>query len=391
MTARGVAMRFSVGRILVVGAAVAASTATAKPVATAEQVAVAARAAMAETGAKGLAVAVIDHGKVVSAQAFGTRNAAGDPLTTDTVMYGASLTKLAFSYYVMMLVDAGKLDLDRPLASYLPKPLPDYGNLDAYGNWGDLKDDPRWQQVTARNVLNHATGFANFSFLEPDQKLKFHFDPGSRYGYSGEGIMLLQFVIEQGLGLDVETEVQRRLFRPLGMTRTGLRWQPAWRANLADGWTDTGKVEPHDERERTRVAGSMDTTISDLSKLTAAMVRGWGLSPRARREWTRGTLPITTRSQFPTLQPEAQPADRFPIRAGAGMVAFSGPEGPGWFKGGHNDSTGNTLVCVERVRRCVVILSNDVRAEAAFPKLVRTVLGETGAPYRWEYPELGAW
>jgi hypothetical protein len=42
-------------------------------------------------------------------------------------------------------------------------------------------------------------------------------------------------------------------------------------------------------------------------------------------------------------------------------------------------------VCLERGRRCVVILANDVRAEAAFPDLVRAVLGETGAPWQWEY------
>ncbi len=48
---------------------------------------------MSRTQAKGLAVAVIDHGKVGYVHAYGFRNAKGDPLTTETVMYGASLTK----------------------------------------------------------------------------------------------------------------------------------------------------------------------------------------------------------------------------------------------------------------------------------------------------------
>jgi len=43
---------------------------------------------------------------------------------------------------------------------------------------------------------------------------------------------------------------------------------------------------------------------------------------------------------------------------------------------------------VQRGRRCVVILANDVRAEAAFPRLVGFVLGETGAPWTWEYGEM---
>jgi hypothetical protein len=57
-------------------------------------------------------------------------------------------------------------------------------------------------------------------------------------------------------------------------------------------------------------------------------------------------------------------------------------------KGGHNDSTANTLVGLEMNRRCVLVMANDVRAEAAFPSLVRAILGETGVPYQWEYPEL---
>jgi CubicO group peptidase (beta-lactamase class C family) len=52
---------------------------------------------MTRTHANGMAVAVIDHGQVVYANAFGKRNAQGDPLTKDTIMYGASLTKTVFA------------------------------------------------------------------------------------------------------------------------------------------------------------------------------------------------------------------------------------------------------------------------------------------------------
>jgi CubicO group peptidase (beta-lactamase class C family) len=48
---------------------------------------------MTRTHANGMAVAVIDHGKVIYVQSYGIRNAKGEPLTKDTVMYGASLTK----------------------------------------------------------------------------------------------------------------------------------------------------------------------------------------------------------------------------------------------------------------------------------------------------------
>ena len=78
--------------------------------------------------------------------------------------------------------------------------------------------------------LTHSTGFLNFWFLEPDRKLKIHFDPGTRFSYSGEGMMLLQFAIEKGLGLDLG-ELTDRAFQQLGMPRTSLIWR-------ADGLAD---------------------------------------------------------------------------------------------------------------------------------------------------------
>lgn len=116
-----------------------------------DAVAAVARAAMAKTGAKGLAIAVIDRGRVASARAFGARNAAGEPLTTATIMYGASITKTVFAWLVLQLVEEGKVDLDRPIAAMLAKPLPEYGNPERYGNWGDLADDLRWRAITPRD------------------------------------------------------------------------------------------------------------------------------------------------------------------------------------------------------------------------------------------------
>lgn len=341
---------------------------------------------MAASQARGMAVAVIDAGRVVHVAAYGHRNAAGEPLQTDTVMYGASLTKAVFGQLVMQLVDAGQLDLDRPLADYLDQPLPDYPRDGKYGPYPHLADEPRWRRLTARMLLTHSGGFANFAFLEPDGRLRMHFDPGTRYAYSGEGLILLQFVLEKGLGLDMGTEAQRRLFAPLGMTRTSLMWRADFRPNLADGWTAEGKPVPHDERSRVRVAGSMDTTIADFARFAAGYVSGTGLKAASAAELTKPQLAITTASQFPTLQPELPPAQRrADLSSGLGVVTFTGPQGAGFFKGGHNDSTGNTWVCVKAAQRCIVILANDVRAERAFPRLVEFVLGDTGVPWRWEY------
>jgi CubicO group peptidase (beta-lactamase class C family) len=235
-------------------------------------------------------------------------------------------------------------------------------------------------------------GFSNFGFLEPDGRLRFHFDPGARYAYSGDGFILLQFALERGTGLALGESTQSQVFDPLGMSRTSLQWRADFAKNLADGWKLDGTVEPHDERSRPRAAGSMDTTIADMARFAAAYVRGDGLSAESHAALTRPQRPITTRSQFPTLQPELPAAERrADLAAGLGVVVFDGPQGRGFFKGGHNDSTGNTWVCVLKGRRCVLILANDVRAEGAFPAIVAALLGETGAPWRWEYGEMAFW
>jgi CubicO group peptidase (beta-lactamase class C family) len=349
---------------------------------------------MLRTNAKGMAVAVIDHGKVRDVHAYGVRNGNRDPLTTDTIMYGASLTKTVFAYTVMGLVDQGKLRLDTPIKDDLDNPLPAYGPdpvfPDKYGPYKNLAADPRWEKITPRMCLNHSTGFSNFWFIEPDQKLRIHFDPGTAFSYSGEGFILLQFAIEhgrkaQGLGLDVG-DLTKAIFDRLGMTRTSLVFRNGQDPNVADGWNDQGQPQPHEKRSKVRAAGSMNTTITDLSKFTAALVRGDGLSAASRAEITRPVFHIATASLFPMFLPDLPPAEqRKDLYSGLGVITFEGPQGRGFYKGGHDGQTANTMVCLESSQRCVLILSNDVRLEAGFADLVRFILGDTGVPYDWEY------
>jgi CubicO group peptidase (beta-lactamase class C family) len=343
---------------------------------------------MQATGVKGMAVAVIENGGVAYVQAYGDRNAAGQPLTTGTVMYGASLTKAVFAYTVLQLVDEGVIALDTPISRYLAKPLPEYaGFADNYAPYETLAGDERWRKITPRMLLTHSGGFSNLYFMDqPDDRLVIRFEPGSRYAYSGDGLILLQFVLEKGLGLDVGAEIQRRVFDRFGMKNSSLIWRPDFAANLANGWDEAGKPVPHDERSRVRANGSMDTTIADFARFSAGVARGEGLTPASRAEYSRAILPITTATQFHTLQPELPVEKRRPdLASGLGVVVFDGPQGHGFFKGGHDDITGNIWVCLDARKTCVAFLGNDVRAEKAYPGLVKFILGETGMPWSWEY------
>ena len=340
-----------------------------------------ARRLMAQASVQGLALAVIRGGQVEHVAAYGYRNAERRlPLTTGSVMYGASLTKTAVACLVLQLVDEGRLRLDTPLAELLPRPLPEYEEF------RDLAADERWRALTPRIVLTHTTGFANFRWLEPDGRLRFHHDPGTRYGYSGEGFYILQLALEEGLGLDLGKEMQVRIFDRLGMPRTSMSWRPDFASDVADGYGLDGRMEPHDQRSRASAAGSMDTTIADQARLWAAIVRGDLLSRASRAELARPQFPIASAHQFPSLRADTDPRNaEIGLSAGLGLVTFRDASGPAWFKGGHNDWTGNIAICLETGKRCVVMLANDVRAERIYPALARAVLGETRMPWRWEY------
>lgn len=344
-------------------------------------------ALMAREQVVGMAAAVIERGEIVHVGAYGLRNRENAlPLETETIMYGASVTKAAFAYMVMQLADEGLINLDRSIAEYLPRPLPEYED------YAELADDERWRQLTPRILLTHRSGFANMRWLEDDQRLRFHFTPGEHYAYSNEGFWVLQTVLEQGLGLDIGAEMQQRVFDRFGMTRTSMQWRDDFLGNLADGYAMDGTFEPHDRRDNVAAAGSMDTTIEDQARMWRAMLAGEGLSPAMRAEWVAAQFPIRTAQKFPTIQfystndPRGETID---LTASLVGETWQGPNGERFFsKGGHNDWTGNLVICAERQQRCLVMLGNSVRAEIIFPEVAEMVLGDTGFPFWWVYPEL---
>jgi CubicO group peptidase (beta-lactamase class C family) len=98
-------------------------------------------------------------------------------------------------------------------AKQLSQPLDHY---DAYKETGSaIVSEPDWPLVTPRMLLSHTSGLLNFAFLEPDKKLHLHSKPGARYNYSGEGINLVQFLVEQKNQKPLEQLMQDALFTPL--------------------------------------------------------------------------------------------------------------------------------------------------------------------------------
>lgn len=353
---------------------------------------------MAEHNVPGLAYALIEDGEVKVQKTYGyAKVEEGLELNKDTVMYAASLTKLVFAVYVLQLVDEGALDLDVPIGTYLKKPLPEYtGDGDSIlENYTDLKGDPRWQKLTLRMLLSHTTGLPNYRFFSPEgtfdreRKLQFFFDPDERYGYSGEGYYIAQLVVEEATGRETASELQRRFFDPLDMTRTSLTWRDDFMPNYTHGYSAEGENLRHNMQSNARAAGSMDTTPNDLAAWVAALMGGQLLSDAAFAELVGSGFPITSRHQFPTLDATSYGPNReIDLSAGVGTVNWKGPQGRGFVKGGHNEKTDNLMVCLLERNRCVLLMSNAAKGGLIFPQIFEKALGPTGLPWSWEYASL---
>lgn len=328
----------------------------------------------------GAAIAILNGGKIVYTHAYGFRDKEKNlPLTPDTVMSGASLTKAAFSVLVLQLVDEAKLDLDRPIQQYLPKPLPEYSR------YTDLSSDDRYKKITARMLLSHTAGFPNWRAFEDDRKLHIHFEPGSRYAYSGEGIDLLQLVVETITNKSVGDLMQDRIFTPLGMTRTSMTWQPRFESDFANGYDEYARSLGPQKREHPDAAGSLLTSVSDYARLVAAVANGKLLSAKSRGELLKPQILIHSKHQFPSLANEpATDNDSIQLSYGLGWGLYTSPYGKVFFKEGHDDGWRNYVVCFEKSKSGIVILTNSSNGEGIYQYLLESILKDSFTPIEWE-------
>jgi len=229
---------------------------------------------MAETHVPGCSIAVVKAGTPHWRRAFGVKDRATmEPVADDTVFEAASVSKTVFAYLVMKLCERGVLALDTPLVRY--------------GGKRFLEGDPRLDQITARQVLSHTSGFQNMrSGAEP---LKIHFTPGEKYLYSGEGYFYLQSVVTHLIGktnpddcakfeddlevcaTDIDDTLKQNLLTPFGLTLSGYVWNDtlakhAARPHDREGQPTLKKKTTATSAARYAAAGDLHTTPSDYVK-----------------------------------------------------------------------------------------------------------------------------
>ena len=341
---------------------------------------------MKAANVSGVAISVFNDNKPVFSKTFGLADVQKNVLLTqNSVMYGASLSKMVFAYIVMQLVQEKVIDLDKPLNEYLEKPLPEFkieGNDKGYQ---DLKNDERYKKITARMCLNHTTGFPNWRWFEEDEKLKIKFEPGSRYSYSGEGINLLQFVVEQVTRKDYETISQERVFIPFGMKNSSQVWQSRFDTDICYGHNANG--EPYKLKKRTEAgaAGSLNTTLADFTKFYTALITHKNLTKHSFNEMTRPQIRIKSRSQFgPLSKVDSNENDNIDLSYGLGVGVLITPYGKAFFKEGHDNGWGHYSICFTKEKIGIIIMTNNDNGERIFKELLEYAIGDIYTPWQWE-------
>ena len=335
----------------------------------------------------GIAVAVFNNNKPVYKRTFGYKNAlTKESIKNTTNIYGASLSKPVFAVMVMQLVEKGILDLDKPLQDYLPKPIYEYTPTKKWhDNYKDLKEDPAYLKITARMCLDHTTGFPNWRWDEPDQKLRIKATPGARYSYSGEGLVYLQVVLEHLLNKPLEQMMQESVFTPLKMTNSSYTWQPRFEKDYCLGHNAAEQPYEKDKDNDARAASTLETTFDDYVLFTEGVLNNRLLKPATTKQMFTQQIKIKSVAQFgPMRLQDSDANDAINLGYGLGWVLLQSPHGTGAFKEGHGDGFQHYSIIFPQTGTGIIIMSNSDNAESIFKELLQTAIGDIYTPWKWE-------
>lgn len=227
---------------------------------------------------------------------------AGDSVDSETLFQVASLSKWISAWGVLTLVEAGKLDLDAPVATYLTR-------------WTLPESEFDNSKVTVRRLLSHMAGltdglgYAGFApgakvqSLEEsltraadaspgaDGRVRVGLAPGTKWQYSGGGYTLLQLVIEEASGEAFESYMQRAVFQPLGMNRSTFAVDPGNLRTVAPLFDLNGRELTH-PRFTALAAACFYTTASDMTRFIQAHLTGSSEEPAGRGVLKSETLKL---------------------------------------------------------------------------------------------------
>ena len=177
------------------------------------------------------------------------------------------MTKPVVAVLTLQLVNSKQWNLDEPLAKYWTDP--------------DVANDSRSEKLTTRHVLTHQTGFVNWRWLHPTKKLTFDTDPGTKFGYSGEGFEYLKKALENRFRKSLVQLVQEYIFDPLQMKDSRLIWNDSIEYRYAANHNRDGMaVYKTMKRTEPSAADDLITTVGDYAKFCIAVMNGFALDKK---------------------------------------------------------------------------------------------------------------
>jgi CubicO group peptidase (beta-lactamase class C family) len=329
--------------------------------------------ALKEYQVPGAAVAVVQNGKAVLLKGYGVRDVTkSGAVDENTIFQLASVTKTLTGAAAATVVDEGKLDWDKPIFNYLPE----FAGFDPYMT--------RW--LTERDLLAQRTGWPAFAGDQLDsfgydraeilRRLRF-FKP--RYSlrelaqYSNPGFFVAGEVAARASKQSWNDLVEKRLFKPLDMSRSGTVIQGLQDSNataahaLVDGKIVV--VEPSN-LDITGAASSGTSTAADMSKLMLMFLnKGTYNGKRILKSETVKEIferSMVSKIDFTDLPPISDQTG-FYYGLGVGSYDYAGHQIIE--KGGALAGVRTTLVLVPDKNAGIVVLAN--LNLTAFPEAVR--------------------
>ncbi|MGW6057894.1 serine hydrolase domain-containing protein [Streptomyces sp. NPDC055189] len=305
------------------------------------------------TGTPGAALAVIEDGRVVHQRGFG-EDGRGRAVTPDTPFLWGSLSKPVTGLAVMQQVEAGRVELDAPVRTYLP--------------WFRLADPEVSDRITVRHLLTHTSGIPtsasgeigdrydnapgaladaarDLARIEPADR------PGGSYAYSSAGYAVLGALVEKVSGRPFGTYLHEKILDPLGMEHAVATERDFTRERVAPGHRSVfGTPVPFDAPYDTSGVpyGHVGGSIKDLARLALAELGGGSLD--GRRVLSAKGIADTQRGHVESS------ADRYGLGWSVGTLAGTG-ERMVWHDGALPGYQA-MLVMLPDSDRAVIVLQN---------------------------------
>ncbi len=303
----------------------------------------------------GMSIAVVRDGAIVWSGAFGMRNRdTNEPVDENTIFEAASLTKTITAAAALKLVERGKMELDRPLAEYLPYPK--------------LSKDKRYTKLTARHVLTHTTGLPNWG-------TKFLREPGKLYSYSGEGFLYLGRTLAKISGMSLEEFAKREIFEPLGMTGTSYVWNDLYAANGAIGYDRHGFADRMRKQTRPNGGASLLMTARDYATFLCAIMSDELLEPE--------TIDLMLTPHVRATEWESKKEEDEHVSWGFGWGIQTGDTENGFFHWGDNGSLRAYTVAYREKKEGLIVLANSENLFTISESLVALILPDKQYAFDW--------